>query len=101
MKRNIYLFISLIFVNLIAFGQSKEQQADAMIEAFLEKVEVPGLSVSISQKGNLVYSKGFGFADIDNNIPVDPSKSKFRIGSVSKTLTASGLAKLYEDGKVI
>ena len=66
----------------------------------MEKVKVPGLSVSISQKGELVYSKGFGYADLENQTPVDPAVTKFRIGSVSKTLTASGLAKLYEAGKV-
>ncbi len=100
MKRSILLIGTLLFISISMLGQSKEQQADAMIEAFLNSVEVPGLSVSVSQKGELVYSKGFGFADIDNQVPVDPSQTKFRIGSVSKTITASGLAKLYEDGKV-
>ena len=100
MKRKISLIITFICIGLVAFAQNKSEQADAMIEAFLEKTKVPGLSISVSQKGELVYSKGFGYADLENQIPVDPSRTKFRIGSVSKTVTAAGLAKLYEAGKV-
>ncbi len=87
-------------IPLALFGQTKAEVADEKLQAFVEKTKVPGLSISISQKGQLVYSKGFGFADKEKQIPVDPSKSKFRIGSVSKTLTAAGLARIYEEGKV-
>lgn len=100
MKRKINLIISFIFIGIVAFAQSNSEKADALIEAFLEKTKVPGLSVSISQKGELVYSKGFGYSDLENKVPVDPAKTKFRIGSVSKTVTAAGLAKLYEEGKI-
>ena len=99
MKLKLTIALLLIFV-FSAFTQTLEEQADAKLQAFVEKSQVPGLSISISQKGNLVYSKGFGFADLEKKTPVNPSKSMFRIGSVSKTLTAAGLAKLYEDGKV-
>ena len=92
------LVIGLCALNLSA--QTNSEIADEKLQAFVEKTKVPGLSISISQKGELVYSKGFGFADREKQIPVDPSKSKFRIGSVSKTLTAAGLARIYEEGKV-
>ena len=38
----------------------KGNQTNALIEALLDREKVPGLSVSISQKGELIYSKGFG-----------------------------------------
>ncbi len=98
MKRFLILLLTVLPLALTA--QSKEAIADEKLQAFVERTKVPGLSISISQKGELVYSKGFGYADREKKIPVDPSKSLFRIGSVSKTLTAAGLAKLYEDGKV-
>ncbi|NVJ48443.1 MAG: beta-lactamase family protein, partial [Cytophagia bacterium] len=93
--------LSLILLLCLTLGlsaQNLQEQADAKLQAFVEKTQVPGLSISISQKGDLVFSKGYGFADVEKQIPVDPSKSMFRIGSVSKTLTAAGLAKLYEEG---
>jgi len=95
-----------ILILLVAFiwpavqAQSIEELADEKLKAFVSSANVPGLSVSISKKGVLVYSKGYGFSDLENQTPVDPSKTKFRIGSVSKTLTATGLAILYQDGKV-
>ena len=54
------------------------------------------MAVSIYLGDDLVWSEGFGFANVENHIPVDPSKTKFRIGSVSKTLTAAALGDLLE-----
>lgn len=99
--RRIYSTFILLSLAFGLFAQSKSEIADEKIQAFVEKTKVPGLSISISQKGELVYSKGFGFADREKQVPVDPSKSKFRIGSVSKTLTAAGLARIYEEGKIV
>jgi CubicO group peptidase (beta-lactamase class C family) len=48
----------------------------------------------------LVFSKGYGFADVGRQIPVDPAKTRFRIGSVSKTLTAACLAWLYQGDQI-
>jgi CubicO group peptidase (beta-lactamase class C family) len=99
MRKSIFtLFLSLLW--LVAFGQSVQEIADQKLKAFVASSEVPGLSVSVSQKGELVFSKGYGFADVGRQIPVDPSKTRFRIGSVSKTLTAAGLAWLYQGGKI-
>ncbi|WP_420385935.1 serine hydrolase domain-containing protein [Roseivirga sp.] len=92
--------ILCLFISTSVFCQSLNDQADEKLKEFVEKTQVPGLSVSISQQGQLVFSKGYGFTDLESKTPVDPSTSMFRIGSVSKTLTAAGLAKLYEEGKI-
>lgn len=47
-----------------------------------------------------MWSEGFGYADIENKESVDPASHLFRIGSISKPITAAGLALLYEKGKV-
>jgi serine beta-lactamase-like protein LACTB len=99
MRKSIFtLFLSLLW--LVAFGQSVQEIADQKLKAFVASSQVPGLSVSVSQKGELVFSKGYGFADVGRQIPVDPSKTRFRIGSVSKTLTAAGLAWLYQGDQI-
>jgi len=62
---------------------------------------IPGLAITVSVKGKVVWSQGFGYADLEQKVAVDPSKSRFRIGSISKSLTAGALGKLYEQHKII
>jgi serine beta-lactamase-like protein LACTB len=60
---------------------------------------IPGLALAVGVDGTIVYSKGFGYADLEERVPVWPT-TKFRIGSVSKPLTATALMELVEAGKV-
>ena len=59
----------------------------------------PGLALAVAVDGKLVYSEGFGFADLEERVPVWPT-TKFRIASISKPVTAVGLMELVEAGKV-
>jgi CubicO group peptidase (beta-lactamase class C family) len=61
--------------------------------------KVPGLSVAVAEDGKLIWSEGFGFADLAAEKLVT-TQTLFRIGSVSKPLTAAGLMVLVEQGKV-
>jgi serine beta-lactamase-like protein LACTB, mitochondrial len=60
---------------------------------------IPGLSVAVAVDGKIVYSEGFGYADLEERVPVWPT-TKFRIGSVSKPLTSAGMMLLVEQGKL-
>lgn len=60
---------------------------------------IPGLAVAVAVDGKIVYSEGFGYADLEERVPVWPT-TKFRIGSISKPLTAVALVKLVEEGKI-
>ncbi len=70
---------------------------DSQIESFMNKWSVPGGAVAVSYQGRLVYARGFGYADVENQIPVQPT-STFRIASVSKSVTGIAVAKLIDDG---
>jgi len=59
----------------------------------------PGLALAVAVDGKIVYSEGFGFADLEERVPVWPT-TKFRIGSISKPLTATALMELVEAGKI-
>jgi CubicO group peptidase (beta-lactamase class C family) len=59
----------------------------------------PGLALAVAVDGKIVYSEGFGFADLEERVPVWPT-TKFRIGSISKPLTAVGLMELVQSGKI-
>ncbi len=60
---------------------------------------IPGLALAVAVDGKIVYSEGFGYADLEERVPVWPT-TKFRIGSISKPLTAAALMELVEAGKV-
>lgn len=60
---------------------------------------VPGISVAVAFENRLVWTQGFGFADIENKIPMS-ARSKLRVGSIAKVMTAAALARLHEQGTI-
>ena len=60
---------------------------------------IPGVQVAVAIDGTLVWSEGFGYADAARKRPVTRA-TQFRIGSVSKPLTAAAVVLLYEQGKL-
>lgn len=76
------------------------REATGLIQAIMTEQRIPGISVTVTRDGKTLWSEGFGFADLENQSPVIPGKTMFRIGSVSKPFSAAGLALLYEAGKV-
>src|SRR3989440_9427108 len=60
---------------------------------------IPGVQVAVAIDGTLVWSEGFGYADAARRRPITRA-TQFRIGSVSKPLTAAAVALLYEQGKL-
>ncbi len=69
------------------------------VESVIAKYKLPGASFAIARGGKLIYARGFGFADREHQIPVQPA-SLFRIGSITKPITAVTLLKLQEQGKL-
>jgi len=65
----------------------------------MEAGQIPGASVVIVKQGSVVYAKAYGYANLENQIPVNLN-SEFRLASASKTLTAIGILKLVSEGKL-
>jgi serine beta-lactamase-like protein LACTB len=74
-------------------------QARALAKQWMAERGYVGLSIAVGIKGEMVWSEGFGHADLEQQVPVTRD-TKFRIGSVSKPLTAAALGLLYEQGKL-
>ena len=74
-------------------------QARALVRQDWAEKGYPGIAIAVSVEGETVWSEGFGYADLEHRVPVWPT-SKFRIGSVSKPLTAAAVAQLYEQGRL-
>ncbi len=75
------------------------ESIDRLMVEFVRTNQVPGGSVSITRNGKLIYARGFGFADIDNQIPIEPDHL-FRIASLTKPITAIGVLHLADCGKL-
>lgn len=73
--------------------------ATPRILAALHTQRIPGLTVAAAVDGRLVWSEGFGLADVEHRTPACP-ETRFRIGSVSKPITALAMARLYEAGQL-
>jgi CubicO group peptidase (beta-lactamase class C family) len=87
-------------------GQGPSDPAE--LEAFLDdyfsskmaEYHIAGAAVSVVKDGKLLFAKGYGYADIEKGIPVDPEQTIFRIGSVGKTFTWTAVMQLVEQGKL-
>ncbi len=74
--------------------------ADETFTKALAQHQFSGATVSVVQDGALVFSRGYGRADFSQPAPVDPARTQFRIGSITKTFTATMIAQLVEEGRI-
>lgn len=93
------VFLWNALLSIQSYSQSLQERMDNTIPSLLEENNVPGLAIAIIEYNEIILKKGYGFADIENSIPVT-ANTGFNVGSVSKTLTAWGIMKLVETGKV-
>ena len=75
------------------------EQARALVHADIAERDYPGIAIAVSVDGETVWSEGFGYADLEHRVPMSPSV-KFRVGSISKSMTAAAVASLVEDGRL-
>jgi len=74
--------------------------ADQLFEQALGERRYSGAVVSFVENGEMSFSKGYGFADYVAGTPVDPAQTTFRVGSITKTFTATAIAQLMEQGLI-
>ena len=80
-------------------GVSGMKVFDRVMSQLIDDYNIPGGALAIVNDGRLVFARGYGLADIENQEPVQPD-SLFRIASLSKAFTAAAILKLVETGKV-
>ena len=105
MKRSISIILLFIYIGVSpSWAQkliaSEEEKIDELAKRFMKTSGVPGMAISVSKKGVLAFSKGYGQADLEQLVAVDPALTKFRIANISKTLTADAIMQLVEAGKI-
>lgn len=93
--------ISFVVLSILTFCHAAGFLQTELDEFILEKMKrdtVPGVSACIVKENKLVWSKGFGWANIEKKIPMTADTIQ-NIGSISKTVTATAIMQLWEKGR--
>jgi len=77
-----------------------EAFVDGVISAGLKSGNLAGVTLAFVKDGEIIFAKGYGYSDVKRRVPVDPSRTLFRPGSVSKLITWTAVMQLVEQGKL-
>src|SRR5215469_7426857 len=73
---------------------------DGLVPMQLARENIAGAVIVIVKNGSVFFSKGYGYADVKAKVPVSPTSTLFRPGSISKTFTWTAVLQLVEQGKI-
>jgi D-alanyl-D-alanine carboxypeptidase len=94
------LLVSIFATPAVAQSRSDlVARIDSIAAAPVKAGEVAGLAVAVVKGRDTLLMRGFGFADLENQVPVTP-QTVFRIGSITKQFTSSAVMQLVEQGKI-
>jgi len=94
------IIITILYCSF-GFSQTKEQltHLDHYYEKALKEWKIPGMAIAIVKNDSVIFSKGYGYANINKKTKVD-SNTLFAIASNSKAFTATALAQLVEQKRI-
>jgi serine beta-lactamase-like protein LACTB len=107
-KTSIHFLLAALLVLLFSahvaaqdnvLSADKRAQVEKAVSAFMTANSIPGISIAIVQNGHPVWSAGFGLSDLEDSAPAT-SSTLYRLGSISKPITAVAILQLYERGKL-
>jgi len=102
--RKSFIVILFLFAFYSSFSQQRNEitnikQLTDSIRAIVAEQHIPGLMVGITTKDSVIFSGGFGYADIKSKRPVN-SQTLFRMGSITKMFVSLAILKLAQEGKL-
>jgi CubicO group peptidase (beta-lactamase class C family) len=77
-----------------------EAFVDGIMAVHMKDNHIAGATLSVVKDGEIFLAKGYGYADLEERKPVDPDRTMFRPGSVSKLITWTAVMQLVEQGKI-
>ena len=105
-RKQIFSLLALFFSCAVAasaqqksLSAEKRAQIEKAVSSFMSANTVPGIGVAVVLDAELAWSAGFGMADLENFAPAT-SSTLFRLGSISKPITATAILQLWERGKL-
>src|SRR2546429_27510 len=105
MIRTLLLFLTVATQTISATAQTglavpaRFHEAAKVAEDVRAQMGAPGLSLAVVIDDEIVWSAGFGMADVENNVPAR-TNTVYRIASISKPFGATAVLQLFEQGKV-
>jgi serine beta-lactamase-like protein LACTB, mitochondrial len=101
---------AILFAVVLSFAGASPAQAAQLspkrrvpfedaIKKFMAETNAPGVSVALVENGEAVWAAGFGMADLENSVPAT-AQTLYRLGSISKPLTAVAALELWERGRL-
>lgn len=75
-------------------------KADFLLQQLIKEDKVPGIAITVLKRGNAIFQKGYGYADLERKQLIHPKKSIFRIASVSKPIAATSLVNMVQEGLI-
>lgn len=75
-------------------------RADQLLQQLIDNKRVPGLAISVRKNNQVYFLKGYGFSNVEQQIPVHPQETIFRVASVSKPIAATALAVMVGEGQI-
>lgn len=93
-----HIFISFLLCSFLTTNAQKDS-TDIIVKKMMEQQKIVGLSLAVIKNGKPITNKGYGFANVELNVPVN-AESVIRLGSVSKQFFTTAIMKLMEDGKL-
>src|SRR5947209_6780732 len=89
-----------IFLTLaVAACAAAQNTAVDRVFSALDKKDSPGCSLVVTRAGKVIYTHGYGMADLDHDLPITPA-SVFHVASISKEFTAASILMLDQEGKL-
>ncbi|MTI68113.1 MAG: penicillin-binding protein [Firmicutes bacterium] len=108
-KKQFFIILTLCFIILSSVSpafanrdmteDNIEKLVDKVIKNDMENLHIPGAAIVMTKDDQIIFSKGYGYADLENKIPVNPEKTIIRVGSLTKSLTATAAMQLVEEEK--
>jgi serine beta-lactamase-like protein LACTB len=95
----ILFFVSALSAQQKTISEEKRLAVEKAVASFMAANSIPGLSAAVALDGEPRWSQGFGMADLENSSPAT-SSTLFRLGSVSKPISATAALELWERGKL-
>lgn len=92
-------FFNSLFAQSAQFSSDRRAAFENAIKKFMAETGAPGISVAVVDNGQAAWSAGYGMADLENSVPAT-SQTLYRLGSISKPLTAVAALELWERGKL-
>jgi CubicO group peptidase (beta-lactamase class C family) len=97
---SVFILVLALVVSSCATPGSYDSAPSRIAEQFLETSGVSGLAITVGTAEQILWSQGFGYADLEQDVPIDPVRTRFRVGSTAKSMTAVAIGQLYEDGRL-